>query len=511
MLQNFSIANAPIDAKRLSQDLQNDAAGACVTFEGRVRDHNEGHKVLSLDYEVYRDLATTEGEKILAEAAQKFSILTAQAVHREGRLKIGDCAVWVGVLAAHRGEAYAASRYIIDEIKHRLPIWKKEHYADGKAEWVNCQHHHGHAHSSTADISEKEFYARQILLPEVGEAGQAKLKAAKVLVVGAGGLGCAALNLLAASGVGKLGIVEHDVLAASNLHRQMLYSAADVGKPKVEFAAARLRALNPFITVKTHHHKADTTNIMPLLQGYDLVLDCTDNFTTKYLLNDAAVLSKKPLIQASIYRFEGQVLTIDTTSDAGCLRCLWPEAPAQGLVGDCAEVGVLGSVPAICGGLQANQAIQHILGLGSNKDLLLFDLLTMESRKISRHRRPDCLVCGDNPSIVHLQESEATECEFKVSIHDARGDLLQKFIWIDVREDNERRSHPLPEAEHHSLNSFDMASFHHPKEASLLIICAKGFRSAKVAERLRKAGWMNVFSLAGGIEQLPKHLNMRVG
>jgi adenylyltransferase/sulfurtransferase len=216
-------------------------------------------------------------------------------------------------------------------------------------------------------------------------------------------------------------------------------------------------------------------------------------------------------MQASIYRFEGQMLTIDTTSDAGCLRCLWPEAPVQGLVGDCAEVGVLGSLPAIFGGLQANQAIQHILGLGGNKDLLLFDLLTMESRKISRHRSPDCAVCGDNPSIIHLQESEATECEFKASIHDTRGDLLEKFILIDVREDNERHFHPLPEAESRPLSSFDIGAFHHPRETSLLMICAKGFRSAKVAERLRKAGWMNVFSLAGGIEQLPKHLNVRVG
>jgi adenylyltransferase/sulfurtransferase len=504
---NFGISNRPIDPQALTQAMQDKSAGACVSFEGRVRDHNDGRAVKWLSYEVFHALAVSEGKKILSEAKNKFGIIAAEAIHGEGDLNIHDCAVWVGVLSAHRAEAFEACRYIINQIKYRLPIWKKEFYVDGSAEWVNCQHHDHH--HSEIKLSEKDFYLRQTLLPEISTTGQAKLKAARVLVVGSGGLGSSALHVLAASGIGEIGIIEHDQLDISNLHRQTLYSAADIGKPKAELAAARLKALNPFITVTAMTEKATAKNIPELFVYYDLVLDCTDNFKTKYLLNDAAFLYGKPVIQASLYRFEGQLLTIDPKNNAGCLRCLWPEPPQVGLVGDCAEIGVIGSVPALFGTLQANQAIKHILGLGANaRDLFTFDILSLTSRRIVRHRRNDCALCGNKPSITKII-SDVFEVSARAS--ETRDALLNNYHWIDVREKHERDTMPLPEADHHPLSSFSTNQFAYALDKPLLIICAKGHRSANVTKKLRAAGWKNAFSLSGGIGQLPPAAIARAG
>ena len=231
MKNYFNISDQIIDIAELTSALSDRTAGALSTFEGRVRDHNDGRSVTGLDYEVFAPLALSEGARILDEAVERFGIHAAHAVHRHGTLTIGDCAVWVGVTAAHRDDAFRACRYIIDALKHRLPIWKKEHYADGTAEWVNCQHaaapdHTHHRHEQPPALAEADFYARQIRLPEIGAAGQAKLKAARVLIVGAGGLGSPAGLMLAAAGVGTIGIAEFDSLEASNLHRAgVLYEA----------------------------------------------------------------------------------------------------------------------------------------------------------------------------------------------------------------------------------------------------------------------------------------------
>ncbi|MGH9553971.1 MAG: ThiF family adenylyltransferase, partial [Terriglobales bacterium] len=307
----FALAKERIDCEAHKQSLFNAKAGALATFEGWVRNHNEGREVLALAYEAYDALAVKEAEKIIAEAKERFEIYDASCIHRVGELCIGDVAVWVGAIAAHRGTAFDACRYIIDEIKHRLPIWKKETYTDGSSGWVNCQSgcHDGvrtdraTQDAAVPDITEADYYSRQIILHEVGESGQHKLKNAKVLVIGAGGLGSSALLYLAGAGVGTIGICDSDRVEPSNLHRQILFGRSSVGQLKAEAACARLTELNPFISILTHAQRFAATNAAQLVDGYDIILDCSDNFETKFLANDIALSTAKTLIQASIYQY----------------------------------------------------------------------------------------------------------------------------------------------------------------------------------------------------------------
>jgi adenylyltransferase/sulfurtransferase len=505
----FELSGTTLDIPALARSMADHSSGALATFEGWVRDNNEGQRVDGLDYEVFETLAISEGETILAEAREKYGVRGIRAVHRHGSLALGDCAVWVGVVAAHRDEAFRACRYVIDQVKHRLPIWKKEHYVDGTAEWVNCKHaghapeahdrHHVHA---APNFGEAQFYARQVRLPEIGEAGQAKLKAARVLIVGAGGLGAPASLMLAAAGVGTIGIAEFDRLEPSNLHRQILYAAADVGRSKAELASERLKSLNPFITINIHPNRVTVAGLNELLAGYDLVLDCTDNFSTKYLLGDAAILCKVPVVQASIHRFEGQLMTIDPASEGGCLRCLWPEPPPQGMVGNCAEVGVLGVVPGLFGTMQATEALKHILSLpgGLERHLLIMDALTFESRRITRRKDPDCPLCGEFPTILTLAESDRAPHELHPT--DLTPEMLASYRVVDLREPEERAALPLPGAEHAPFSRFDAKNPPFDKDRPVLLVCARGGRSNSAAEELRGQGWQDVFSLIGGAASL---------
>jgi adenylyltransferase/sulfurtransferase len=507
----FEISDSPLDIPALSASLTDRTAGALASFEGWVRDHNDGRQVGGLDYEVFKPLAQSEGEKILEEARQKFGVTGIRAVHRHGMLAIGDCAVWVGAIASHRDEAFRACRYVIDEVKHRLPIWKKEHYLDGDAVWVNCQHpgaahdhghDHHHHHHHAPHIEETEFYARQMRLPEIGAAGQAKLKAARVLIVGAGGLGSPAAIMLAAAGVGRIGIAEFDRLEASNLHRQILYSAADVGQPKADLAAARLKATNPFIDIGVHAVKADAGTLPGLFAEYDIVLDCTDNFTAKYLLADAAILFGVPVVQASIHRFEGQVLTIDPKSDGGCLRCLWPEPPPEGTIGNCAEVGVLGVVPGLFGTLQAAEALKILLGLPGALDrhLFIMDALSLETRKIARRKDAACPLCGEHPTINALTLPEIVPFELDAAV--LTPDALAAFRIVDLREPDERADAPLPQAEQWPFSTFDPAHPPFDDSVPVLLVCGIGRRSRIAAGQLRAQGWDRVYSLIGGAPSL---------
>lgn len=510
----FEISGETLDIPALAASLADRASGGFASFEGWVRDHNDGRTVGGLDYEIFEPLALSEGETILREAAERFGVHGIRAVHRHGRLAIGDCAVWVGVVAAHRGEAFQACRYVIDALKHRLPIWKKEHYLDGTAEWVNCQHAgpafddhfhvHDHGHRTAPPFDESAFYARQLRLPEVGAEGQAKLKRARVLIVGAGGLGSPAALMLAAAGVGTIGLAEFDRLEASNLHRQVLYAAADVGQPKASLAADRLRALNPFIDVRVHDGRVDAAMLPALFADYDIVLDCTDNFATKYLLADAAILFGKPVIQASIHRFEGQMLTIEAGSEGGCLRCLWPAPPPEGMVGNCAEVGVLGIVPGLFGTLQAAEALKRLLGLPGTleRHLLILDALTLETRRIARARDETCPLCGDSPSIRTLEAVQEERAAFELDAAELTEPALAGFRIVDLREPDERVDSPLPGALQVPFGSFD--PLHPPFDAELpvLFVCARGRRSRIAAEKLRAQGWDEVYSVIGGAPAL---------
>ena len=255
-------------------------------------------------------------------------------------------------------------------------------------------------------------YSRHIILQDVGGKGQLKLAKAKVLLIGAGGLGSPASLYLAAAGIGTIGLVDGDVVDLSNLQRQILHSTATVGHPKVESGKKTLAAINPEITIKAHHMNVDADNILGLISDYDIVLDGSDNFTTRFLVNDACFFAKKTLISASMFRFEGQLTTIKPQAGYPCYRCLYPEPPPAGLVPNCQEAGVLGVLAGTMGILQASEAIKEILGIGETiaDRLLIYDALEMKFRKVSRPKDPACRLCGPAPTITDLKSDYTVTC-----------------------------------------------------------------------------------------------------
>ncbi|MBX3304886.1 MAG: molybdopterin-synthase adenylyltransferase MoeB [Nitrospira sp.] len=260
--------------------------------------------------------------------------------------------------------------------------------------------------------SEIQRYSRHIILQDVGGKGQLKLKRAKVILIGAGGLGSPAGLYLAAAGIGTIGLVDGDVVDLSNLQRQIMHSTSTLGKPKVESGKQTLSAINPEITVNAHHQLVDADNITPLISQYDIVLDGSDNFTTRFLVNDACFFAKKTLISASMFRFEGQLTAIKPHQGYPCYRCLYPEPPPAGLVPNCQEAGVLGVLAGTMGILQASEAIKEILGIGETiaDKLVIYDALDMKFRKVSRPKDPACPLCGPNPKIKDLSLDYTVSC-----------------------------------------------------------------------------------------------------
>jgi molybdopterin/thiamine biosynthesis adenylyltransferase/molybdopterin synthase catalytic subunit/rhodanese-related sulfurtransferase len=516
----FRFSRVPVDIAAERRALEDPVCGGYASFEGWVRNHNEGEQVTHLEYEAFEPLAIKEGERIIAEAMQRFGVEHAACVHRIGDLAIGELAVWVGVSARHRHEAFLACRYIIDEVKHRVPIWKKEHYQNGDSGWVNCercaapsehelhpehQHAHHHHHRTQTHPAPVPDYSRQMTLKEVGPLGQAKLRSSRVLVVGCGGLGVPVMTYLAGAGVGRLGLVDSDRLEASNLHRQTLYSLADVGKPKTELAAARLRALNPDVDVRTYALRLDAQNAEEILSDYDLVVDCTDNFSTKFLLNDVCVRLRKPAILSSVYQYEGQLQVIRPERNGACLRCVWPEATRDGLVGNCAEAGVLGPVPGVFGSLQALQALKVLLDLPGQlgDELLVVDLLTFSVSKVRTRRAKAC----EGRDCVRASASQAASipaAQLELEFETLDEPAAQPYELIDIREPHEVAAAPMPSSRvrHvpmaqllHGAASLDPASRY-------LLICASGRRSLAAAQELRARGFGEVYSLRGGLAAL---------
>jgi sulfur-carrier protein adenylyltransferase/sulfurtransferase len=533
-MKAFSFSNEPLDTATLQRELRDDACGGFAAFEGWVRNHNEGHAVTRLEYEAFAELAEKEGARIVQAAIEKFGVQRAACLHRIGSLAIGDVAVWVGVSAAHRDEAFRACRFIIDEVKHRVPIWKKEHYVNGDSGWVNCErcaapsaheheHHHGNGdipdllangdapvagtssfarEAGKSGMSPAPDYSRQIALREVGAAGQARLRAASVLVVGAGGLGVPVLQYLAGAGVGRLGIVDGDRLEPSNLHRQTWYALVDCGREKAALAAGRVRALNPEVRVDAQALRIDAGNAERLVQGYDLVLDCSDNFSTKFLLNDVALHTGKPVLFASVYQYEGQLQLVSGEAGSPCLRCVWPEATRDGLVGNCAEAGVLGPVPGVFGSLQALEALKYLLGLPglAANEMLIFDLVTLSTQRLRARRAPDCVAHQRaGAPVAATQTEEDLESQFG-SLAEA---AATGFTVVDVRDSQERLTDPMTVASLHLPMSKLLA-----QAASLdlgtryLLVCATGRRSGAAAELLRSQGFRACRSLRGGLKGL---------
>jgi molybdopterin/thiamine biosynthesis adenylyltransferase/rhodanese-related sulfurtransferase len=358
---------------------------------------------------------------------------------------------------------------------------------------------------------ERARYSRHLLLPEIGSAGQEKLKAARVLVVGAGGLGSPASLYLAAAGVGTLGVIDHDRIELSNLQRQVLFSTASIGTSKAGAARDRLLSLNPEISVPAHDLELRAANAIQIIEQYDLVIDGSDRLTTRYLVNDVCVLLHKPLVSAAIHRFEGQAMTY-VPAQGPCYRCLFPRS-ADGVAANCAEAGVLGVLPGILGALQAAEALKLIVGIGMPLvgRLLTFDALAMSWHEFRFARRADCAVCGDSPSIQNPEQSAAANIDHSASaIKRLEPGQLQALLQgqpgdgaapalVDVREVHEFTLSHLPGAIHMPLAELPRRLAEIPRDLPLVFICRSGRRSWDAANLALRAGRDSLAHLEGGM------------
>jgi adenylyltransferase/sulfurtransferase len=361
---------------------------------------------------------------------------------------------------------------------------------------------------------EIQRYSRHLIMPEVGMEGQARLKKASVLMVGAGGLGAPLGMYLAAAGIGRLGIVDFDVVDHSNLQRQVTFSAADVGRPKLQAAKERLSGINPHIRIDGYETRLSSENALDLFRDYDVIVDGTDNFPTRYLVNDACVLLGKPNVYGSIFRFEGQVSVFDARRGP-CYRCLYPEPPPPGLVPSCAEGGVLGVLPGIVGSLQALEVLKLVLERGESMigRLLVFDALQMKFRELRQRKDPDCPICGERPRIRELIDYEefcgipqAQEVERKMGVPTINVEGLKKLLdesddvfVLDVREPHEWDIVHLEGATLIPLGRLPHEVHRLDSAKDIVVHCRSGARSAKATVFLLGAGFQRVRNLEGGI------------
>jgi adenylyltransferase/sulfurtransferase len=356
-------------------------------------------------------------------------------------------------------------------------------------------------------------FSRHLILPEVGMQGQAKLKNAKVAMIGTGGLGAPLGLYLAAAGVGRIGLVDFDVVDVSNLQRQVIHGTRDIGRKKIDSAADRMQDINPNVRIDKFDTGLTSSNALEILRDYDIVVDGTDNFPTRYLVNDACVLLKKPNVYGSIFRFEGQA-TVFAYEDGPCYRCLYPEPPPPGLVPSCAEGGVLGILPGVIGVIQATEAVKLILGAGDilKGRLLLYDALAMKFRELKLRRDKNCPVCGDHPTVTKLIDYQqfcgitpmSTEpaasgvaidaLELKQKID--RGD---KFVLLDVREPHEYQIARIPGSILIPLGDLPNRLNELDKEADIVAQCKSGGRSQKAVDLLKQNGFQHVRNMTGGI------------
>jgi molybdopterin/thiamine biosynthesis adenylyltransferase/rhodanese-related sulfurtransferase len=341
-------------------------------------------------------------------------------------------------------------------------------------------------------------YSRQILLKEIGVEGQAALARSRVLVVGAGGLGSPVLQYLAGAGVGYLGIVDADSVDASNLHRQPIYALADVGEQKVELALAAVQRINPTVHVEPHAVRLDANNALALIRGYDVVVDCSDNFRTKYLINDAAVLAHRPAVFASVYQYEGQLQVYKPEPPHACLRCLWPDAVADGVVGNCAEAGVLGPVPGAFGALQALLTLKILLGMSGQLDgeLMLLDFMNFSTLKIKAPRRAECRA----PDCAHIREIAREHPEIEIKLRSLADAAQRGLDVIDIRTVEEFAARPTA-ARHIAMPILLADPGVLTPGREYLLVCASGKRSLAAARELRKRGFA-ARSLTGGLQTL---------
>ena len=376
-------------------------------------------------------------------------------------------------------------------------------------------------------VDEVRRYSRHLIIPDVGMAGQKRLKNAKVLVIGAGGLGSPALLYLAAAGVGTIGLAEFDEVDESNLQRQVIHGQSDIGRPKAESARDSIQEVNPLVEVVLHQERLDNDNVLHVFEPYDLIIDGTDNFATRYMVNDAAYFLRKPYVWGSIYRFDGQAsvfwptLEVDgQRADAPCYRCLYPEPPPPGMVPSCAEGGVLGVLCASIGSIQSTEAVKVLTGIGEPLvgSLMIYDALEMEYRKLRIRKDPSCALCGDDPTVTSLIDYDAfcgaisdeaadAAVDSTISVRmlkdwlDEREQGERDFVLVDVREPNEYDINRIPGAvlipKGEFLNGNALGQL--PSDKQLVLHCKAGSRSAEVLAVVKGAGFGDAVHVGGGV------------
>ncbi len=356
-------------------------------------------------------------------------------------------------------------------------------------------------------------YSRHLILPEFGMEGQRKLKQGSVLLIGAGGLGSPLALYLAAAGVGHIGLVDFDVVDESNLQRQIVHGTSSLGLRKTESAKARINDLNPNVEVTTYEEQITSENAFDLLRPYDVIIDGTDNFPTRYLTNDASVMLGKPNVYGSIFRFEGQATVFSPKDGGPCYRCLYPEPPPPGLVPSCAEGGVLGVLPGVIGTIQATEAIKLITGIGETLigRLMLYDALKMRFRELKLRRNPDCPVCGEHPTVTELidydqfcgivPEVAAADTSYEITPAEVAAWMQRPdapFL-LDVREANEWEIGHLPDAVRISVNELPQRMNELDTAREMVVYCRSGARSGRAVDMLREAGFRKVKNMVGGV------------
>ncbi|MEZ0066112.1 molybdopterin/thiamine biosynthesis adenylyltransferase/rhodanese-related sulfurtransferase [Streptacidiphilus sp. MAP12-20] len=364
-------------------------------------------------------------------------------------------------------------------------------------------------------VDEVRRYSRHLIIPDVGMDGQKRLKNAKVLCVGAGGLGSPALMYLAAAGVGTLGIVEFDTVDESNLQRQIIHGQSDIGRSKAESARDSVQEINPYVNVILHEERLDVDNVKEIFAGYDLIVDGTDNFATRYLVNDAAVLLGKPYVWGSIYRFDGQA-SVFWAEHGPCYRCLYPEAPPPGMVPSCAEGGVLGVLCASIGSIQVTEAIKLLAGVGEPLvgRLMIYDALEMQYRQVKVRKDPDCALCGENPTVTDLidyeafcgvvsEEAQAAAVGNTITPKQLKQwqDDEEDIFLVDVREPGEYEIVSIPGATLIPKNEFLLGNALEkmPQDKKIVLHCKTGVRSAEVLAVLHAAGFADAVHVGGGV------------
>ena len=369
--------------------------------------------------------------------------------------------------------------------------------------------------AESLSVEEVRRYSRHLIIPDVAMAGQKRLKNSKVLAIGAGGLGSPTLMYLAAAGVGTLGIIDFDVVDESNLQRQIIHGQSDIGRSKAESARNSIIEINPLITVNLHEERLDSSNVMDIFSQYDLIVDGTDNFATRYLVNDACVLLGKPYVWGSIYRFDGQA-SVFWAEHGPCYRCLYPEPPPPGMVPSCAEGGVLGVLCGTIGALQTNEAIKLLTGIGEPLlgSLMVYDALEMEFRKIKVRKDPNCAVCGEHPTVTELidyeafcgvvsEEAQQAAAGSTITAAELK-DLLDSdkpVYLVDVREPAEFEIVSIPGAtlipKDEILRGDALASL--PQDKQIVMYCKTGVRSAETLAAVKNAGFADAVHVQGGV------------